>query len=356
MRKESLNWLACPSPRCAGPLSLLPAFEPRHQGPDGSEIVEAILACSLCEADYPVILGVALLENDLGAYLGAFWSEIEACAAEAGAGISPALRSYMGMTAAGSPPENDLHWTISPYLQAHHDPGSLADDFEDGWWRRSIEAHRLGAEDPYSVLLTAARGMAGGSKSNGLAFDAGTSVGRGAAELAALYRYSVGVDRSFRAILAARRHLLGAPAPLTGYLLETEKGRWESRALAPSDPAGNLDFVVASGGALPAADGSASCVAALNLLCAVPEPADLVGDFARVLEPGGALLLSSPFWPDPSEGGEAPLATGGPEYLRTMLAPAFEIKEEQDGVPWLLRVAKRRWDVYLCHCLVAVRR
>ncbi len=352
MRTKSLDRLACPAPGCAGPLAALPSFDPTYDVPD--EIREAILVCGRCGADYPVLLGVALLEDDLGTYLGTFWPEIEACNAElGGAGISAEMRSYMGIPDAE--PAGDLRWTTSPYLQAHFDPGSLGDDFDRGWWRDAVEAHRAGGKDPYTVLLAAARDLTGPAPA-GLAFDVGTSVGRGAAELALLYPYAIGVDRSFRAILAARRHLLGAPSPLTEYLLETEKGSWETRTLSPAKPAGNLDFVVASGGALPAAAGSASCVAALNVLCAVPEPVALLDDFARVLEPGGLLLLSSPFWSDPSEGAETPLAAGGPEYLRTTLAHAFEITREEDGVPWLLRVAKRRWDVYLCHCLAATRR
>ncbi len=355
MRTNSLNWLACPAPGCAGPLSPLESFEPRYLGPE--EIVEAILVCGSCGADYPVIAGVALLENDLGSYLGAFWSEIEACAASDEGTISAELRSYMGVAGAdpAGAPDSGLQWATSPYLQAHFDPGSLGGDFESGWWRDCVEAHRAGGNDPYSILLAAAGELSGAAPA-GLAFDVGTSVGRGAAAIARLYPYSVGVDLSFRAIFSARRLLLGVPSPLTEYPLETEKGRWEARTLPEAARADNLDFVVASGGALPAAPGRASCVAAINVLCAVPEPVELVDDFARVLEPGGLLLLSSPFWSDPTSDGETPLATGGPGYLRTLLAPVFEVRREEDGVPWLLRVARRRWDVYLCHCLAATRR
>ncbi|HEX2148917.1 MAG TPA: hypothetical protein VHI31_01895, partial [Actinomycetota bacterium] len=104
------------------------------------------------------------------------------------------------------------------------------------------------------------------------------------------------------------------------------------------------------------AAGGASCIAALNVLCAVSDPLAMLNDFARALAPGGSLLLSSPFWSDAGEQGETPLATGGPQFLKTELAPHFEISVERDEVPWVLRVTKRRWDVYLCHCVVATRR
>ena len=361
MRTQSLNWLACPAPGCAGPLSPKPSFDSMYSGSAQEELLEAVLVCSRCRSEYPVILGVAILELDLEVYLSAFWDEIESCSqdlAEAGR-ISRAMRSYLGIATSftgqsGPPrPRPDLQWTTSPYLQAHFDPNSLGADLSQGWWLDAVENHR---EDPYSFLLGEARKQAESRPGEGLAIDVGTSVGRGAAELASLHRYSVGVDRSFRSILAARRHLLDVPSPLDTYLLETEKGRWEPRSLPRSAAIPNLDFVVGSGAALPVAAGGASCIAALNVLCAVSDPLAMLNDFARALAPGGSLLLSSPFWSDAGEQGETPLATGGPQFLKTELAPHFEILVERDEVPWVLRVTKRRWDVYLCHCVVATRR
>ncbi|MEX0790450.1 MAG: hypothetical protein WD178_06700, partial [Actinomycetota bacterium] len=214
MRTKSLNWLVCPSSGCGGALSPSPSFKPIYIDPTGQELTEAVLSCRTCGDEYPVILGVALLEIDLGAYLGAFWDEIEACGAElSGVEISRAMRSYLGIASSftGQPgpatPSPDLQWTTSPYLQAHFYPGSLT-GYLAGWWRDAVDGHRTGKIDPYTWLMAAARERTAG-RSGGLAVDVGCSVGRGAAELASLYDYSVGVDRSFRAILAARRHLLG---------------------------------------------------------------------------------------------------------------------------------------------------
>ncbi|HEX2053228.1 MAG TPA: methyltransferase domain-containing protein, partial [Actinomycetota bacterium] len=209
-----------------------------------------------------------------------------------------------------------------------------------------------GTVDPYGYLLDAARRL-GNAEQDGLAVEVGTSVGRGAAALAELYAYSLGVDRSFPAVLAARRLLLESPEPLHAYRLETERGRWEQRRSQPPPGGERLDYLAGSGAELPLTGGQAACVAALNVLCAVADPASLVTEFSRVLEPGGLLLVASPYW---SDAGDGDGQWAGPESLRRLLAGDFDVVAEEDMVPWLLRLARRRWNVYLSHCVVATRR
>lgn len=353
MRFETLKWICCPAAGCAGPLAPQTSFPGLSD--DAGELTEAVLLCGACGAEYPVVLGVALLECDIGSYLAAFWDDIQACGAEMpGAGISRRMLEYLGVASAftsrsgpADPGDTDLRWSTSPYLQAHFNPGSLGEDLPPGWWRGAIDGHRRAGTDPYGYLMSAARELSGQSP-EGLAIDVGTSVGRGAAELAAFYRYSLGVDRSFRAILSARRYLLRAPEPLADYRMESERGRWEIAQLPDPPPAENLDFVVASGAALPVATAGAACVAALNVICAAAEPQALLDDFSRALVSGGVLLVSSPYWSDDDEP-----AIGNPESLRRVLKPSFDLVAEDEMVPWVLRLATRRWNVYLCHCLVA---
>ncbi|HVL52237.1 MAG TPA: methyltransferase domain-containing protein [Actinomycetota bacterium] len=362
MRTQSLSWLACPAAGCEGALSPGDSPQARWGDTGGAELLEGVLECRGCGARYPVILGVALLSMDLQSYLWTFWTEIESCAALTPQGVSREMVQYLGIPSAftgqaGPPAEadHDLEWSTSPYLQTHFDSRSLTDELDEGWWRDAVQSHLVDSSNPYRHLMEAVRD-ASGHRSDGLAVEVGTSVGRGSAELAGCFEYSLGVDQSFRAILAARSLLLGEPARMTSYRVQTEKGRWEAKNLTVPTDIANLDFVVASGNALPVRSSGASCVAAVNVLCAVSEPLAMLDELARILARRGTVLISSPFWSDSDPDGESPLALGGPEFLRENLRRDFEVVSEKDMVPWLLRLAKRRWNVYLCHCVVATRR
>lgn len=362
MRPAAFAWLRCPVLGCSGPLEVGHRFPPRWSGDEGEELLEGLVACRVCEAEYPVLLGVAILVPEQGRYLWGFWSEIERCEAGAGEAVSPALRRYLGVPDASmglavppDPWEESLDWTTSPYLQYNFDAGSLDSGLPDGWWRWSVSRYRADADDPYTYLMDAAvRLEPSGGK--GLAVEVGASVGRTSADLALHYGFAVGIDWSFPAILAARRFHLRHPSPLNFYPLEGERGSAQERSLLPTEPAGNLEFVVGDGAALPFGQASAACVAALNVICAVPHPEGLLEEVRRVAAPGGLLLFSSPYWPDAPAGPGARAALSGPDSIRVALEPDFEIVDERDIVPWILRLAKRRWNVYLCHCLAARRR
>lgn len=360
MRTAALTWLRCPVEQCQGNLSVSENFVPTSSEQSPGELLEAVLQCAACRAEYPVVLGVAILVPEQHHYLWAMWSDIEQCAGEIpGAAISRSMRLHLGVPGAETghaeppgPQEESLGWTISPYLQSCFDRGSIRDDLPDGWLSDAIDAYLTSAAEPHSFLLDAARAFPDRAP-GGLAVEVGTSVGRTAALLAGGRDFSIGTDFSFRAVLAARRHLLAEPASLETYGLEGERGQFEDRTLTLDDRPANLDYVVADGAALPFATEGAACLAALNVLCAVPVPGALVQQFHRIARPGGLLLVSTPYWSD-SPG--SPAVFTGPEDLRKVLQEGFEVIAENRMVPWLLRLAKRRFNLYLCDCLVARRR
>ena len=360
MRTRSLKWLACPSRGCRGPIVPTDAIQPVCDLGDPEEIYEGLVRCRSCGTEYPVLLGVAILQTDLSSYLCAFWDEIESCAASLDSPVSRRMCSYLGVPGAftglarpTARPKRSLEWTTSPYLQAHYDPGSLTAGLPAGWWKGAVERHLESSHDPYAYLLEAVRHMTGGSGS-GLAVEVGCNVGRGSGELAGCYEYSIGVDLSFRAVLTARQLHLGKPRPQERYPVQEEQGLWEDRQLGKREPCGNLDFVVGSAEELPVAGSAVACVAALNVLCAVSDPAGLLSELRRVLAPGGALAMSSPYWPENE--GDTPFRQGGPSFVHDRLGDEFTFVAEDDMVPWVLRLGKRRWNVYLCHCVVATKK
>lgn len=362
MKIHSLGRLACPAPQCKGELSVDDSF-PSELNVRDAELTEGLLRCRRCRADYPVILGVALLVVDLQQYFWAFWPEIERWGRQLTHGyISRGMLKHLGVASAhmghAGPPTQDgegLDWTVSPYLQAHGDRDSMTHGLPDGWWRTVVDGYGEGGPDPYRYLLDAA----GRHRPNGhaeLAIEVGSGIGWGASQMAGTSIYSMGFDWSFTAVLTARRYFLSSPSSLDRYSLEMEKGSLVDRPLEAPAEQSNLDFVVADGGDLPLAAAKCSRLAALNVLCAVPKPNRLFQEFARVVRTEGLLLLATPYWADEGVNGESAFARGGPAFTRSVLLPEFRILEEADMVPWLLRLAQRRWNVYLSHCLLAERK
>ncbi|MGQ0679339.1 MAG: methyltransferase domain-containing protein [Actinomycetota bacterium] len=355
MRSASLRWLCCPAPGCAGELVVLDRPAPTWDA-GREELLEGVLACRSCSAGYPVLLGVAILVPEHQHYLWSLWTDIETCAQQTPEGaISGPMSAWLGVARDAAEPifagEDNLDWTIAPYLQAYFDRDSLSEGLPRDWLAGAIDAYAAGSHNPYSLLTTAVEELGAGA---GLAIEMGCNAGKVARTLAANHDYSVGTDWSFRAVLAARRHLLGQPSPAGSYPREGERGRHDMVPLPGSEAPDNLDFVVADGSALPAAAGAASCLAALNVICAVPDARLLTAEFHRAAAPGGLLLVSSPYWSD-SPPGQVSMSYSEPEDLRAALAGGFEIVLEDLMVPWVLRLAKRRLNIYLCHCVVARR-
>ena len=74
---------------------------------------------------------------------------------------------------------------------------------------------------------------------------------------------------------------------------------------------------------------------------------------ARVLRPGGALLLSDPFyWRD----GEAPEGDPRAAVRAVLEKQGLRVEEERDAIPWAWATYDRHWRVYFSFCLQARKR
>jgi SAM-dependent methyltransferase len=98
------------------------------------------------------------------------------------------------------------------------------------------------------------------------------------------------------AYLKERVHVIGLDLSSTD--LDTARTRFEEFA-DPADTARSVEFLRASGLALPFADASFDKVICAEVLEHIPDYQDVLREIRRVLKPGGQLAVSVPrFWPE----------------------------------------------------------
>jgi SAM-dependent methyltransferase len=134
-----------------------------------------------------------------------------------------------------------------------------------------------------------------------------------------------------------------------------------------------VDFWACDATALPFAAGTANLAAALNLLDCVPEPSRLLAELARILAPGGDLLLATPYdWSTRATGAahwigghsqRAPHRGAAEDFLRALLTdgahpsavPGLALRGEIPRFAWQTRLHDRSAVHYASH-LLALRR
>jgi SAM-dependent methyltransferase len=111
----------------------------------------------------------------------------------------------------------------------------------------------------------------------------------------------------------------------------------------------------------------------MNVVDVVASPMELLREMARVLKPGGVLLLCTPFdWTATSArmeqwvGGHSKrsLGAGNPaRVLEKLLTPGaspasiegLRLRASREGIPWNVRVHDRHTSAYTLHAVVATR-
>jgi SAM-dependent methyltransferase len=216
-------------------------------------------------------------------------------------------------------------------------------------------------------------GIAAGMTS-GPVLDAGCSVGRGTFELARTSTgLVVGADMNFAMLRLAssvlRRGRLRYPLKRGGLLYE-----WRLLEIDISDDVrARVDFWASDSAQLPLPRSTFGAVVAFNLIDAIYSPLDLLRGAARILRPGGVLLLSAPYDWAPSAtvvdawiGGHSPRALGdgsSAAVLRALLTPGghpasvdgLVVRAELDDVPWGVRMHDRSVVQYRTHVVAAER-
>ena len=264
----------CPACRLAGgsvPLTLACIEDERD------EIVRAgLLGCEQCGARYPILDGLPVLVPDLGRFL-------------------TDNLFYLTM-------RRDLTPGVAALLADATGPGSGLDAIRQhvssyGWdhWA-DHDAQEKGAEPvkPGQAARLLARLLGGlpAALPDGPILDLGCGAGRTVAELAeATGRLVLGIDMSVPLARVAQDAVVGGRV---AYDKRRSGLHFERRDFAVPARA-EADIWIADALALPFDAGCFALATALNLLDCVQDPKALLAEIARVLGPGGACALATPF-------------------------------------------------------------
>lgn len=239
---------------------------------------------------------------------------------------------------------------VSEYLLLHYGAGD------------EVFPHPFGARDGLDFARRCvAEGFAGADLAGAKrALDLGCAVGRAAFELARHVPAVVGIDFSAKFIAAAetiRR------ARAISYARWDEGDRTTQLAARLPDGIEPERVAFERGDALRLRPGLGAfdVVLAANLLCRVPQPAALLESLAGRVNPGGWLLLTTPFtWLAEYTAreewlGGTPAAGSGSEAVARLLAPAFELVRRRD-MPFLIREHARKFQYGIAEATLWRRR
>jgi SAM-dependent methyltransferase len=211
---------------------------------------------------------------------------------------------------------------------------------------------------------------AAGELPSGPVLEVGCSVGRASFELARRTRREVlGVDIHHAKLRLASRVLREQRVVYARRRVGLAYDRREFAARFEGSE--RVDFWSCDAAALPFANGTFACVVALNVLDCARAPLEVLESCARMLVPGGVLVLACPYdWSanvTPIEswiGGHSqrgPNAGASEPLLRALLTPGAHaqslgnvtITAELDDLAWHVRLHDRSSVRYRVHALIA---
>ena len=329
----------------------------------GGDVLSGILVCAApdCRHEYPIIDGIPVILPNLRQHLGD--RAIELLLRD---DLDPRALSLLGDAMGPDSWLDVLRQGASTYAwdaYADLDPDEACDagpqgGVAPGAARRCLQA-LLALAQPFNPDV--ARVLDLGCAAGRTTFDCAAAAPSGLA---------LGVDGNLGLLRIARR------AASQG---EVAYGRrriglvYDARRFPVALPgAGRVDFWACDAAALPFAPGCAGLILALNLLDCVPDPVALLHTLAAALQPGGALLLATPFdWAARATaapqwiGGHSQRGPGGGAAEPLLLSlltegahprsvPGLDIAGTGEA-PWHTRLHGRARVSYTSH-IVAVRR
>jgi len=345
LRPEHLSRFqpVCPTCRQAGRSLDVLELGPVVREVDG-DVIEGVLLCPepTCRREHPIVDGVPIVVSDIQAFLT---SQLDAILARED--LSHRTRSMLGDGLAGDAWFHADRNIVSSYARSHY------------------ASPRRGVME----LLTAGLELLGNPPS-GLWLDAGCSVGRTAFELAARTAEPVlAVDLSFSMLRVARRLQVHGETrvPLRRGGLVCD----EVRLTVETPHRDQVSFWACDATALPFPNARFDGAVSLNVVDCVLSPVTHLAELGRVLVPGGAAILTTPYdW----TGGVSPVAgwigghsqrseSGGDSVveLRRLLSEAsppelgirLRLESDRERIPWRVQVHDRSAMDYEVHLVLA---
>jgi len=330
----------------------------------GDAIEEGVLHCgdSACRMEYPIIDGIPLLLPALRSFVS---NHLEHLIGRED--LSAVLESLLGDAVGPGTSFDTTRQHLSIYGWDHYgdlDPEEARPDPPDQRRAASTPA-------PGSVVRCLDAGLDRiGRSVEGPVVDLGCAVGRAGFELARRFDGPVlGVDLNVSMLRLASRVLRDGVVRYPRRRVGIVHDRREFPVRFPG--ADRVDFWACDALALPFPPGTFGLVSGLNLVDCVASPPALLESIERVLRPGGAAILTTPYdWSagaTPVEawlGGHSqrgPDAGAGVPVLRALLTPGahpqslkhLRLIDELDPVPWHTRLHERSTVSYEVHLVVA---
>lgn len=346
MRPELFEELAPVCPRCLHHAGLASPIEiaVREEMRDG-HLWHGTLHCSnhACWLEFPVIDGVPLLFADPAGVL-----RTQAANVLFRHDLPPVLESLLGDALGPGETFDTIRYHLSLYGGDHFAgwgvPGTPGVAALIGWG-----LDRLG-EPPQGAVL-----------------DLGGSVGRGGWELGLRTgRPAIVTDLNLSMLRFGARLALEGEAELSlrrvGLVYDriTVTLPEAARAVSP-------DFWAVDAGSLPFRTGTVATLSAINLVDCTASPTTVIAEMARVIAPGGGVVVATPHdWSpqaaDPSQwlGGHSQRGPDGgapePRLKAGLASVGLGVVAEETDLSWRLRLHARATMEYRVHAIAAERK
>lgn len=390
MINHTVSALRCPARTsqqsiCGSKLTLFPGKSVALESAplDTFDVIEGHLTCTRCEAEYPILSGVAILVDDVHSYLIGHVKGISALVPD-----SAIPKPYRGDFAAARREieaehiEEDLESqrVTALYIATHY----LHARSGENWWRPDTGSaselidslvKKYWDHGPFTQIENWMKEIADRSKKHSpghapeRAPDSSSDVVELGCGVGGLYprlkskigRY-LGVDSSFASIAVARHLALGAAYPHAISIPSDLLGGPLTRAVTirvPEKPDGDADFIVGDLESLPVSHGEWSVSIALNAIDMLERPALLPELQHALLKKNGIAIQSCPYvWHEsvvsrlrkslPKKGLSSSEAV---EWLYEKAG--FLIEQKLDHLPWLFFKHTRQLEIYSVHLLMA---